>query len=145
MRNLEKKCTMKKYKTLFISIGIGIINHSINAQIKERKMEQFDYEKFIEIKNDKNNLTNSFYTSDGTKIEFVEFNDSYTKDVTLNNSKFMTRKLYFKDNLHLKYSGSYFQQIPIGIHIEYNEQGKIISETDCDTLYPFSLTTLSNL
>lgn len=145
--NTEKK-TMKNYTAIILSIVIGIMSHSINAQEKQKKtMEQFDYEKFTELKDMEGKKSEySFFTSDSTEVIYNEYSDIFFEKKILYNSKYRTTKQFYKNNNRsLKREGQYFDQIPYGIHKFYNEQGELTKEINYDSLFPFTVPMVIDL
>ncbi len=116
-------------------IILSVVYTSCNAQ-KLKSIKTFDIETFNKKKNHLNEY--NYITKDSTFIEQTELEMVYTEDIKVKDVLFIRKNQYYK-NGNLKTSGLYFDaSFQKGIWKEYNEQGKLIKETDYDEGYKYS-------
>lgn len=65
-----------------------------------------------------------------TIIEYGVRDDHFIKNTMVKGSPYYTKKTYYRSNLQLKASTSYFYSIPIGISEKYDEKGDLIEKVD---------------
>lgn len=70
--------------------------------------------------------------------EITDGGDTYQEIIRTTNSPYATSDTYFKTSLNLKSEVQTFYDNPIGTYKEYDDQGNIIDQIDCESSYPFS-------
>ncbi len=136
------------YKLIIISLLFNIIG--CKSQETKQKlmnnidndMEYFDIKKFDE---NKKNGEYYFKTNDGTEVRQIgPLNDKTYNEIGKNStSKYGYFKI-FHPNLRLKEIGKEFFNMPVGTNKVYDENGKLIKETNRDLPYNFSIQDLIN-
>ncbi|SEA53064.1 hypothetical protein [Bizionia paragorgiae] len=120
-------------KTIIIVAILSLIGCS--AQ-KNTTMEKFDIERFNENKNHLNEF--KFIKKDSTVIEQMELKDIYSEDIIFKDSYFIKKSQYYKNGF-LKITGLFFDSsFKQGIWKEFDEQGKLIKETDYDKGFDYT-------
>lgn len=105
-------------------------------------MALFDIQTFNQ---DQVNGTATFTLADGSIETMTQHTDIYTQQIQAPNSVFSTNCAFFVSNLSLKSQGSYFYDNPTGVFNVYDEQGNLISQTNYDSPYGFSIQNLIDL
>lgn len=115
-------------KVLFLILLI-----SCNMQ-KNNKMEKFD----VTLLSD-SLKTKEIINQGENKIKKIGENENNYFEINYYlDSPYVDKKSFSKKSLLLKSTGKYFYGVPIGIHIEYDEKGKIIKEKDMGKSLKFS-------
>jgi len=104
-------------------------------------IKTFDIDKFNQFK-DEIGVANYTY-DDGSHIEASKTGDQYSVIRTTTGSPYSAQYAYHL-NLTLKTAGQLFYRIWYGSSYLYDEQGKLIKQTDEDQRYKFSLDDLVN-
>ena len=99
-------------------------------------MEKFDLQQFKSVNTKKEGR---FITAGDQHVLLRENSDSFQKDVRKPNSPLVSRKIYFKDSLHLQKEGEFLHEFPVGIHRTYDQQGKLCEEINFDSPFSFSI------
>ncbi|MCH4828958.1 hypothetical protein [Flavobacterium columnare] len=123
------------------------IKNTININtLKKDTMEYFSEEKYKDWKLDKENsfTTDKRYIKENIWVRIIISNEGYREEIEQLNSPYETIKIYHK-NLSLRINGSNFYGFSVGIDKEYDENGKLIKETDNDKNYPFKVEDLCKL
>lgn len=145
MGNIEKKYHMIKY--LIVSLLFNIIScksQEIN-KTNEHKMENNDEKKLIEVIGNVNggmiNLSNNYfaqYFPSSNNLDYIFKINSLKSPIT-------EIRIYYVKNKIIHILGNDFYDISFGIEKEYNENGKLIKETDYEKNYKFSIEDLCKL
>ncbi|MBF7090197.1 hypothetical protein IUY40_01395 [Flavobacterium sp. ALJ2] len=107
---------------------------------KTPQMRKFDLKAFSKHKK-KNNYCRYIKTDDnGVTIEtyLIENKDSYQETITYLNTPIKKRYMYNKNTLNTTKEIVSFYDCIIGFRREYNEDGVLIAEIDCDAPYKLS-------
>lgn len=91
------------------------------------------------------NDTATYNLNDGSTVTMVKLVDTYFEQTRFPNSTFSTKLQFFQSNLSLKGGGSFFYNNPTGVINEYDEQGNLVSQTNYDTPYGFSIQNVIDL
>ena len=113
--------------------------------IKQDAMEYFNQNKYTDWELQKNSSnTNKYYKEGNTLVRVIFYNGEHTEEIEEINSPYKIYKYYYKNTL-LKNSIQTFYGFPIDVAKEYDENGKLIKETDNDKDYPFKVEDLCRL
>ncbi|WP_195157311.1 hypothetical protein [Flavobacterium columnare] len=120
-----------------------IININI---LKKDTMEYFIENKYNDWNLDKfnNSKTDRIYHLNNYSVRVIFRDREYTEEIEQINSPYKEYNYYHSNNL-LKSRIKNFNDFPIGITKEYDENGKLIKETDNDKNYPFKVEDLCKL
>ncbi|MBF6652138.1 hypothetical protein C3B47_04390 [Flavobacterium columnare] len=154
MENFKKKYKMKITIGVFLSLLVisnckgqekrdTIININI---LKKDTMEYFIENKYNDWNLDKfnNSKTDRIYHLNNYSVRVIFRDREYTEEIEQINSPYKEYNYYHSNNL-LKSRIKNFNDFPIGITKEYDENGKLIKETDNDKNYPFKVEDLCKL
>jgi len=85
-----------------------------------------------------------FTLEDGTVVNQIESPPEYYVEKTSNpKSNFSTYKEFYFSNGNLKTGGRQFYAFPVGVWKEYSEKGELVSETNEDKPFHFSIDDLN--
>ena len=143
MKNFKKEYKMKQILlTAILSLMIGCKgqnNNSIITNIKKDTMEYMDKKKYFENVKPEGYI---FTRPNGEIVTQTENEDhTFDEQIKILNSPYHIYK-EFHTNTTLKSKTTEFYTFPIGITKEYNENGKLIKETNWEKDYSFSVEDL---
>ena len=131
---------MKKIITLiFLASMLSCQSQNINPMepIINNKFETF-HEIQSKLNFNKNEDAIRDFLPNGNYIEILTFSGEIQYTEAFNNTYYSITKLYFS-NYNIKIKGiSFNNDFPIGIWYEFDEQGKLIKETNYDEPYKFT-------
>lgn len=85
-----------------------------------------------------------FIMKDGTIVEQWESKGKYyLEEKTKLNTNYSTYKMFFYDTKTLEMAGEQFYRMKIGTWRKYDKMGKIVEQTNHETLFPFTLENLN--
>ncbi|WP_309609714.1 hypothetical protein [Flavobacterium sp.] len=127
-QNKEEKQTVEKIKHYEMQN-----KHEYN-NLTNSEFEKFDINRFDKNKNESEDYV--YFLNNGTRVrEFGDKESGYFSQETPKNSLFTVSKGFYP-NANIKHKGPSFKDTcEIGIWYEYDEKGKLISETDLDKPY----------
>lgn len=114
---------------------------SQNPPQKKGPMEKFDIKKFQSLKLNKRDIDIS---KDGSIATYSESHAGFQITSTHPNTRLMTMKEYYHDNLSLNLVRHFFGRMPVGIEYVYDHSGKLINEIDYDAPFKFSFNDVTN-
>lgn len=129
--------------TILILMMLTLIGCKAQDSTKQNNMGIFDIDKFSKNKNHINEY--EFQLDDGTIIKQRKDSDEYYETIQKMSSYFYTiNRYYFNGSLKasVEYFPSHFFQ---GIYREYDEQGKLVKETDYNKGFEYSWEDLLQL
>ena len=137
---MKKKLFYLLFFASTITNGMGqCINKHMSNNLKQEKMKALLF---------KDNLEKSTIYADGFKLpdgsEMLKSDDKdfYYFHITLPNSPYGTKYIYFKNSLQLKVEYNLFYEAIIGTVKIYDEPGNLIQEINYDADYAFSTQNL---
>jgi hypothetical protein len=135
---------MKSLFALLMILSITICKaqnpvNQLNSNKKIKKMNSSDLDKLL--KSDIPGYILIDHGSAGTS-EITDGGDAYQEIIRMVNSPYATSDTYFKTSLNLKSKVQTFYDNPIGTYKEYDDQGNIIDQINCESSYPFSFDNL---
>lgn len=126
------KTTLKYILIFMIFTNCKAQNNNQNTT----QMKTFDIETFEKNKNDINEYT--FISKDSSIIEQSRWHSGYEETIKYKESHIQKYNKYYNSGT-LKMSGMYFDaNFNKGVWKEYDENGKLIEETDYDAPYKFT-------
>jgi hypothetical protein len=112
---------------------------------KTHTMEHFNIKDYENLKKDpefSNKINDNQYILDDKRIR-IWFDDEIIKvEEASKTSPYEIHKTFYAKNKSLKYSVKLFYDFQIGVWLYYNEQGKLLKETNSDLPYKFSIEDL---
>ncbi|MFK7002085.1 hypothetical protein [Flavobacterium oreochromis] len=139
---------MKKIATSFLLLLALNCKSQIKKQdisnIKKDTMEIFNIEKYKNLKKDMNvSGYGNYILENGDKIRVESGKDYYSERITKNNTNLSTYKEFFASNKSIKKTVNFLHNIHFGIAKEYDEQGKLIRETNYNLPYKYTIEDLA--
>jgi hypothetical protein len=125
-----------KTTSIIIFLIVSVSGFSQNNDSTFLKFDLNRYNSLNEIN------TNHYFLEDSTKITFTETDSIYQIILSKKNSNYTLVYHYFKSSLILKSRAEFFQNSRIRVYKEYNEKGMLLTESDCDSFYAFTLQDL---
>lgn len=117
-------------------LGFLLITLNACTAQKDTKMKTFDIENFNKNKNHLNH--HSFIKNDSTSVKQSRWQFGFEEIITKKDNLISTYYKYYESG-KLKIEGDFFpNDFEKGIWKEYDEQGKILKETNYDALYKFT-------
>jgi len=136
---------MKKLIYILL-IGLGLSCIRINSLGQTTTPDKFDIKKFDseKIYNKQSTVLEVNDTlKDSTTIKRYEYSDGYIEIIQVLNSPIKITKSYFKNTGNIKTISKEFSGCPIGFWNAYNENGKLVKQTNWDKNYSFSVYDLA--
>ena len=135
-------------KSLFniLLIGLGLSCITRNNFGQTITSDKFDIKKFDseKIYNKQSTVLEVNDTlKDSTTIKRYEYSDGYIEIIQVLNSPIKITKSYFKNTGNIKTISKEFSGCPIGFWNAYNENGKLVKQTNWDKNYSFSVYDLA--
>jgi hypothetical protein len=136
---------MLKHTLLFWMLLIVFTNcksqNLLNRKLNIKNNHKIDKAIFNKYELLKENKSAQFISSDGFLITFIELDSFYQVVKQKPKSSFKTFDIYDKAG-NLTASGNLFYDVEIGNIMTYDLNGRIISQTNEDAEYPFSVNQL---
>ena len=116
-------------------VGQKKSNQQNNSVIMTQDLDTFDIKTFNE-----NKINNQYtFTKPNGDIVIQEYRDNYYyQETNIKDDIIDTYKAFYISG-KFKDKGSFYERIPVGKYIKYNEKGEIIEERDFDKYYKFTL------
>jgi hypothetical protein len=129
-----------------ILIGLGLLCVTTNNFAQSTTPDKFDIKKFDseKIYNKQSGVLEVNDTlKDSTTIKRCEYSDGYIEIIQVLNSPIKVTKSYFKNTGNIKTISIEFSGCTIGFWNVYNENGKLVKQTNRDKNYSFSVYDLA--
>lgn len=86
-----------------------------------------------------------FYDTDSNQVCLKETEIGYQKTINLVNSFYVISYQYYKTTTSIHRTGKFFQMIPVGIHYEYYDDGRLARAINFDKDYLISIDSLASI
>ena len=86
-----------------------------------------------------------FYDTDSNQVCLKETEIGYQKTIDLVNSYYIISYQYYKTTTSVRRCGKFFQMIPVGIHYEYYDDGRLARAINFDKDYLISIDSLASI
>jgi hypothetical protein len=145
----------RKMKQLIITTILSLVMINCKGQqndtlkqnnVKQDTMEYFNESKYKDWEQERrDSIKDRYYRKGNKKVAILDFNDKTKIEETTDNNYTLFFYIYNKKSSLLQLKGQTFYNFPIGVWKEYDENGKLIKETNWDKNYPFKVEDLCKL
>jgi len=136
-----------KNSTIVLFLSLTFFSCNGQQTIKLNNMKTFNIKKFekdLNLRENKNARginkdyrwkDTTYEDHDGNIIKLSQQGDgNYKEEIRKKNSVYKMVSIFYEDTHTLRYEGTYFQDIPVGIEKNYSKEGVLINEKDNDKI-----------